>query len=352
MDPVTQTSIHGTGKLPHTTILSLPVEILHKILAYIPSTTLVNPSELSYFPMWNSFIVDTTMLVPFTITCRYFHDVALSRHSLWNSLVLRGGGKQQKQNITNWLRRSAALALDAVLYLGPASEAVSGGADMMDLWPSVAPRLRELHIVQQRDVREDRWNNTFHTACPLLESLTYDGNYCDTSPEIFPPLDSSRLRRLSLVCTRWAFPACHLPSLTHLALCSLTIPGIAMIRVLSQCPTLESLVCHNVHTSSEEDNLTRQADVQLPLPFLRRVILAMMEADLLSVCLAVLPRHPQGHSWHIIIPDNTNLLMQRVWEPSPCPNSQQILSRHSTSDSARSTRDAPGQREEGWSARS
>ena len=287
-------------------LLALPVEVLQRILVYVPDRN-------KHDGAWHSALVKTSMLLPISHTCRRLRDITISYPALWESVSVAAepvpypalvnsvlGGLTE-----NAINRSGSRPLCVELLVDKTySRADPGGRIIKSLWPSVNARAREIHVAIDTDHTVTiPWDPVFEHQYPRLESFSL----CDmTDRSRVPFLPSaqgliSQLRYLDLrSCS--VVSNCVLPKLTHLALWRVTGTFAGIFGMLDGCPNLESLIMHNFKLSPLPSPLPRDppghADPHLPR--LRRVVLRNMRHSLLPMFLSKLLKHPHSYSLQII----------------------------------------------------
>ena len=273
-------------------LLTLPVEVLHRILECVPD-------QKQQDEAWRSAIVDTSMLLPISRTCRRLRDITNSCPALWGSVSVAAepvlSGLTQTA-ITH--SRSRPLSVELLLDQSY-SQADPDGRKVKALWPSIAPRAREVHlIISARDTVAEPWDPVFDHPYPTLESFTF---YNLTPPRPVPFLPNaqgsvSQLRRLDLRSGGIQVPQCDFPKLTHLALQNVSVTSASMVGLLGRCPNLESLIMRNIVQQIWDP----QVHADLSLPRLRRVVLKNIRYTALPYYLETIPKHSNGYSLQVI----------------------------------------------------
>ena len=274
-------------------LLALPVEILQRILEYVPD-------RKKHDGAWHSALVENSMLLPILQTCLRLRNIAVSYPALWNSVsvaaepVLDG----LTENAISW-SESRPLGVDLLLDESY-SQADPDGRRMKALWPSAAVRAREVHVnIRSRHPVAELWDSVFEHPYARLESFSF---YDLTYHRVIPFLPNARgsasqLRRLDLR-SGSVVPDCAFPRLTHLALQRLKGSTTSMVGLLDRCPNLESLIMHNSNLSPPPKDPPYHPGPHLPR--LRRVVLKNIRYRLLPFFLQKLPKHSQNYSLQII----------------------------------------------------
>ncbi|KAI0696484.1 hypothetical protein C8T65DRAFT_663634 [Cerioporus squamosus] len=277
-------------------VLNLPVEVLHRILDYVP--------EPENKDVWLSSMVDTTMLLPISQTCRRLHEITISHPTLWRSLTI-GAEPKARALARDAISRSRSRPLTVDLSLSSDSEMDAVWPDIKAFWPEIAARVRELHLLLRFHYPADPpWDPMFNRAYPQLDSFSLLQATAYDFPAPFPPFAegvSSHLRRLHLRSVT-TLPRCKFPGLTHLALGDIELERGSIIELLGRCPKLESLIIYKLSSLRIRPNAAGQAqcqDLLGSLPHLRRVRLQDLSQTYLSFFLDRIPKHPQGYSLHV-----------------------------------------------------
>lgn len=276
-------------------VLDLPIEVLHRILEYVPE-------QENKVGVWLSSMVDTTMLLPISQTCRRFRDITLSHSTLWQSVKI-GVDPKARQLARDAIFRSRTRPLTAELSLSSESDTDVDWEEMEAIWPEVAARVRELHLVFTFKERADPpWDPVFDRSYPQLESFSLWDATAHEIPTPFPPLAhglTSHLRRLNLQSVM-VLPHCEFPTLTHLALGDVSAVHAAIIGLLGRCPKLESLIIRNIRRRAMPDQeWDKYQDISGSLPHLRRVLLQDLRDTVFPFYLYKLPKHPHGYSLQV-----------------------------------------------------
>ncbi|RDX51460.1 hypothetical protein OH76DRAFT_1554868 [Lentinus brumalis] len=277
-------------------VLSLPVEVWHRILEYVPE-----PENKD--GIWLSSMADTAMLLPMSQTCRRFRDLTISHPALWQSVKI-GAGPNERILARDAVTRKPPLSLSADISLSSDRETDVAWTDMENLWPEVAARARELHLLLTYKQRVDPlWDPLFDRPYPRLEYFSFCDATAETIPIPFPPFAqglTSHLRRLSLRSVS-VLPWCEFPCLTHLALGDVTAIHADIIELLGRCPQLESLMIRNIRRrSGPNEAWDKYQDISKSLPRLRRVVLQDLRDTFLPFYLYKIPKHPHGYSLQVV----------------------------------------------------
>ncbi|KAI0693756.1 hypothetical protein C8T65DRAFT_744594 [Cerioporus squamosus] len=175
-------------------MLHLPIEVLHRILEYVPE-----PEDRD---VWLSSMVNTAMLLPISQTCRRLRDITISHSALWQSLKIGDRVEPKARGLVqDALARSRSRSLNLDLSLSSCEENDATWTHTKSLRPEVAARVRELQIFLTSKRVDHPWDPVFDRAYPHLDSFSFYDVTEDTVLTHFPPFtenSSSRLRRLYL----------------------------------------------------------------------------------------------------------------------------------------------------------
>ncbi|TFK91545.1 hypothetical protein K466DRAFT_659999 [Polyporus arcularius HHB13444] len=283
--------------VPHCPpVLSLPVEVWFRILEYVP-----DPENKD--GIWLSSMADTAMLLPMSQTCRHFRDLTFSHPALWQSVKI-GAGPKARRLAEDAITRSRLRSLKVdILPLSSESGRDVGWMDMRRLWPEVAARCRELHLVVRKikERADPLWDPMFDHSYPRLEFFSFCDATLNSTP--FPPFSqglTSHLRHLHL---RFAvaLPRCEFPRITHLALEDVHASHADIIGLLGRCSNLESLIIRKIRlTAIPNAAWDEYPDISKSLPHLRRVLLQELRDPFLPFYLYKIPKHPHGYSLQVV----------------------------------------------------
>lgn len=293
-------------------LLKLPAEILGLILQ-----TFLCSLELridAFKPHWNCSVSDCSALIPVSHTCRRLREVVLSLPSVAKSIIIEHDMTKHYQEISQDIPLSMFISLYSNI-----------GPSLRDFYTAELHRVQELHLTSLSHKALDFWTPLLSLPAPRLRFLSLASPrgiaWLPPNGALLPfPPQASELRYLTLngVCF---LPENHLDSLTHLALLDVHIPRTHshLIKVLTRCPNLESLVLSNINESLPSD-LTRRPKIHLPS--LRRITLRKLGTRPLSFYLECLPRIPR-RAYQLLDYSFDNVL-NRTFIPKYSPNPRTI----------------------------
>ncbi|OCH95085.1 hypothetical protein OBBRIDRAFT_641652 [Obba rivulosa] len=201
----------------YSPISRLPPEILSKIFYHVPRAVEATPQ------IWPTSVMNSVDIVPTTLVCRRWYNVAINSTFLWNSIADDLSPRLR-------LQRSRGTPLNLLLF----------GKDhkvLREILTSGQP-IRELHLDCRRLV-----DSTFEVAsAPELEALTLSYWEYHNRRTIFQE-HTPRLQQLTL--TRSLIPINSFPSLRRLCLCNTISPLLSLedlLSCISASPNLEDLI--------------------------------------------------------------------------------------------------------------
>ena len=263
-------------------IFKVPVEIFAMILHH-----LLLPFEEhadGFKPYWKCSIRDCSPLLPVMLTCRRFRDVVNSLPQIVKGIVIK-----EVQDISTQATHAQSKDASLSVYISLVSKIPPALRD----WYSIeAHRIHELHLTRLGHISMDFWAPLLLIPTPKLHTLTLTspgGSWLPPNGPSLPfPGQPSSLRCLTLkrVCF---LPSSPPSSLVHVALFDMYIPRADsnLLRFLSLCPNLESLVLSNIR-----DGPGRDSDLQpVRLPRLRRITLHKLLKHKAALYLTHLPRN-------------------------------------------------------------
>ncbi|KAI1784698.1 hypothetical protein LXA43DRAFT_193722 [Ganoderma leucocontextum] len=274
-------------------LLNLPVEILGRILEYIP-----DPIDDDFYdghnfrPFWQHTVSDSLMLIPITHTCRQLREIALSTPLLWSTVI--ASPLQEVSSAQAFVSELMSRNRDVPLrvLLSPSKQFTK----LVDgFYPMHARRVEELHLSDVGHRHMKYLESLLSHESPLLKSYSFDGragslSKWHTHALPLPPNSAPALRDLHIDQVP-LLPEVPLPALTHLALCNINLPGIhgKIARVVRSCPNLVTLILSN----DVRLDVLDQDPEPLRLQHLRRLTLNTVDAHSLEFYLTLIP--PANH---------------------------------------------------------
>ncbi|PIL29913.1 hypothetical protein GSI_07823 [Ganoderma sinense ZZ0214-1] len=274
-------------------LLNLPVEILARIMEYIPGPMDYDLYEgTSFKPFWDHTISDSLMLIPITHTCRQLREIALSTPLLWSTVIASPPEEipSEQEFVEELMSRNGDVPLRVLL--SPSRQFTK----LVDsFYPIHARRIEELHLCDVGHRHMKYLESLLSHESPLLRAYSFDGragslSKWHTHALPLPPNSPSVLRDLYINEVP-LLPELPLPSLTHLALCNINLPGLhgKIARVVRSCPNLIALALSN---DVRLDDLDQDPEPAY-LPHLRRLTLNNADSHSLNFYLNLVP--PADH---------------------------------------------------------
>ncbi|TBU30863.1 hypothetical protein BD311DRAFT_786938 [Dichomitus squalens] len=277
-----------------TPLLNLPVEILVRILEYVPDPIDCNASlEYNFRPFWQYEALDSSMLIPVTHTCRRLREVMLSTPLLWSTVVASSSLDEPiaQEFISDLILRSENVPLKVLL--SPSKQFTK----LVDsFYPKNAHRVQELHLTDVGHRHMKYLESLLSLESPLLRSYSFDGRAGSLSKwhtHALPiPMNAAASLRDLYINEVPLLPEIPLPNITHLALCNISLPGLhgKIEHVLRGCPNIVYLALSNDVRLDELD----QDPAPLHLQHLRRLTLNTVDAYSLKFYLSLIP--PTTHT--------------------------------------------------------
>ncbi|RDX43947.1 hypothetical protein OH76DRAFT_1487496 [Lentinus brumalis] len=256
----------GTIRNSHIPIHQFPDEILALIFGHVPSIKLDAHTDDQN---WNWSLVVLDELVPITLVCRRWHDVAISRSRLWTIInVFREFSPKHEV----YLRRAGTAPLICRLFLIQDDE-----RSTLDFLGAYHEQIRELQLLVPF-VWDGEVSALLRFPMPSLEQVRLqqvmreyglDRRSVFNRQLLFDGC-TPRLRKLAIYNIS-DFPANRFEQLTDLDLrpsMGQWIEHTAFLAFLSRCPMLQHLAVRYLHFGPTASEVLRQQ-----LPHLRTLII-------------------------------------------------------------------------------
>ncbi|KAI1789394.1 hypothetical protein LXA43DRAFT_583603 [Ganoderma leucocontextum] len=295
-------------------IFKVPVEILamivhHLLLPFGGQTD-------GFIPYWKCSIRDCSPLLPVALTCHRLRDVVDSLPQVVKGIVIK-----EAQHISTKVTQPQSKDASLSVYIALGSNIPPALRD----WYSIeAHRIHELHLTRLGHIAMDFWAPLLLFPTPKLRmlSLTSPGGSWLPPNGVFLPFPGqpSSLRCLTL--KRMCFLPSNPPSsLAHVALFDVYIPKADsnLLKFLSLCPNLESLVLSNIR-----DGPGRDSNIPpVHLPQLRRITLHKLPRHKAALYLTHLPRN-KGQAVQLLEHHTT----REGWPPQYPPDAHTLCFGH------------------------
>ncbi len=289
------TSVLRQAHNERSSLLKLPVEILQKILELVPDP--YANRWTAFRPFWRHSLLDSSMLISVTHTCRRLREVSLAHPHLYTTFRI---SFEMLPLIRQMATRSERIPLNVI------------GSDisMLEELPSNT-RFRSIHLYDIEGIDSDLLPTVINQcASPALHSFSLfcgerhlwdpDKPRLSPSPEQAPNLRYLTLDRVEAVLDK------GFPFLTHLAL--MDLPSYTedstssyafharLVGFIRECPRLECVALISLDLAGRIGNVPPP----IPLHHLKHVALFNLSPHALNYYTALLQPCVNGSSIQIV----------------------------------------------------